>query len=133
MQQVEGVQRTLPETTTLATGTTPLTEAPHTDTSPTEAEAMRLSAQRVLERHRPFLAAVGRPSCGYCHEVWPCPSALSAQQAVAMAGGPAIGLELPPTGTKPAGAADSTEADDTFDAVGRVPRPRRERRLFARP
>jgi hypothetical protein len=94
---------------------------------------MRVAAQLVLERHRPFLADLGRPSCGYCHEVWPCPSALSAQQAVAMAGGPAIGLEIPPASDMPPGAADAADTGETFDAVGRVPRPRRERRLFARP
>jgi hypothetical protein len=58
--------------------------APNTSHDP----ELLLSAERVLERHHPHSADLGRPACDYCAEVWPCPSAISARQAVALAGGP---------------------------------------------
>jgi hypothetical protein len=51
-----------------------------------------LGAERVLERHRPHVAEVGRPQCEYCAEAWPCPSAMAAQQAAMLAGGPHVAL-----------------------------------------
>jgi hypothetical protein len=53
---------------------------------------LRVSVERVLERHHPRLADVGRPTCAYCAEVWPCPSAISAHQAAVLAGGPDVPL-----------------------------------------
>jgi hypothetical protein len=50
--------------------------------------ALRLRAERVLERHQPHTTPHARSSCAYCAEVWPCPSALSAQQAAGLAGAP---------------------------------------------
>jgi hypothetical protein len=55
-----------------------------------------LGAERVLERHRPHLADIGRGRCEYCAEAWPCPSAEAAQQAATLAGGPHVTLvEVP--------------------------------------
>jgi hypothetical protein len=54
------------------------------------------SAERVLERHHPHSSGTGRSVCEYCAEIWPCPSALSASQAAAMAGGPLVQLSAPP-------------------------------------